>query len=82
MKTVAQLIEERREGELEYVKAYIRQHGGDGLCFKGECGCGLDDIMPCGESIDDLNCLPAKGQPGEWEGEKCIVYYEIEEPAS
>ena len=78
MKTVAELIEERRDGELEYVKKYIRKHGGDGLCCPDECGCGIDDIGACGESYCDLDCVPAKGEMGEWEGIKCMVYYVIE----
>ena len=80
MKTVAELIEARRDDELDYIKAYIRQHGGDGLyCPTEPCGCGMDDLCPCGEDFLDMDCFPAKGEPGELGGEKCTVYYTVEE---
>ncbi|WP_295438173.1 hypothetical protein, partial [Thiolapillus sp.] len=31
----------------DMVAAYLREHGFDGL-FCDECGCSLDDLMPCG----------------------------------
>ena len=46
---------------VEFVAQHLRKIGADGLCNEVvECGCGLDDLMPCGE-IDNLsNCEPAK----------------------
>ena len=41
----------------EIVLEYLKREGYDGLC-KDECGCTVDDFMPCGgEYIDD--CEPA-----------------------
>jgi len=39
----------------EIVAAYLREHGYDGLYFD-ECGCRVDDLMPCGECCS--RCLP------------------------
>lgn len=34
----------------EIVKEYLREHGFNGLCSEdGECGCGIDDLFPCGD---------------------------------
>jgi len=35
------------------VENYLRKNGYDGL-YAEECGCCLDDLMPCGECCD--NC--------------------------
>jgi hypothetical protein len=32
----------------EIVKEYLEKNGYDGLCG-GDCGCGLDDFMPCAQ---------------------------------
>lgn len=40
----------------EIVKDYLEQNGFDGLCSEN-CGCGLDDIMPC--DCETNNCQPA-----------------------
>jgi hypothetical protein len=40
----------------EIIVEYLRQHGYDGLC-KDSCGCGLDDLAPCGG--DPMDCQPA-----------------------
>lgn len=78
--SIAELIEKKRADEIQHIKDYIRECGGDGLCDPGECGCGLGDLCPCGESpVDLVSCYPAKGKPGEWEGMKCTVYYKIVE---
>lgn len=34
---------------LESVKAKLKEQGYGGLYYPGECGCGLDDLAPCGE---------------------------------
>ena len=38
------------------VHEYLKDNGYDGLCCE-ECGCGLDDLMPC--DGDCINCVPA-----------------------
>ncbi|NCC28228.1 MAG: hypothetical protein EOM22_08810 [Gammaproteobacteria bacterium] len=38
----------------DIIKAAIREAGGDGLCYDDiECGCGVDDLAPCGSP--DIN---------------------------
>lgn len=37
-------------------KKAIRAAGADGLCAE-DCGCGLDDLRPCGDK--DAPCIPA-----------------------
>ena len=39
--------------------AHLKSIGADGLCCDG-CGCGLDDLMPCGWERDVSECVPAK----------------------
>ena len=44
----------------DIVERYLRERGYDGLVSGDEfpdCGCGLDDLMPCGSPID--RCQPA-----------------------
>ena len=31
------------------VTEWLKANGYDGLCNDEECGCGIDDLMPCGE---------------------------------
>ena len=52
--------------------AQLTALGGGGLCYPAlECGCGLDDLAPCGY-IDIDRCKPAKkGDDG--------LYYVMEE---
>lgn len=34
----------------EILKEWLQDHEYNGLCFPDfECGCGIDDLMPCGE---------------------------------
>lgn len=42
----------------QIVIAHLRHIGADGLCAE-ECGCGLDDMMPCGYAGFG-DCKPAK----------------------
>lgn len=37
-------------------KDWLVSHGFDGLCAPGECACGNDDLMPCGEP--SAECQP------------------------
>ena len=42
----------------EIIATWLREHGYAGLCNpEQECGCGLDDLIPCGEYFGD--CEPA-----------------------
>ena len=43
----------------DILKKWLSEKGFDGLCNpEAECGCGLEDLIPCGEACDD--CEPAK----------------------
>ena len=43
----------------DIVGNYLIRHGHDGLCNPDiECGCGMLDLMPCGEPHTD--CVPAR----------------------
>ena len=39
------------------LKQWLTENGHDGLCTY-ECGCGLDDLIVCGQ--DPANCVPAR----------------------
>lgn len=39
------------------VAGWLREHGYDGLVSSGDCGCDLDDLMPCWEPSP--YCVPA-----------------------
>lgn len=43
----------------DIVLEYLERNGFDGLCYlySDGCGCGADDIAPCGQPMD--NCTPA-----------------------
>ena len=48
----------------EIVKQWLEEHGCDGLCDPdAECGCGIDDLNPCGGVCDD--CIPARRIEGK-----------------
>jgi hypothetical protein len=32
---------------IDITREWLKTHGADGLCCR-DCGCGLDDLMPCG----------------------------------
>jgi hypothetical protein len=40
----------------EIIAAWLKEHGYDGLCYP-ECGCGIDDLIPCYNLSAD--CRPA-----------------------
>ena len=84
MKSVSELISEHRAKEIQVVKDYIISKGGDGLvCCECECGCRIDDLIPCEMDADEMTeCYPAKGKMGEYEGYPSMIYYEIEEATS
>lgn len=43
----------------DIVESKLREMGADGLCNGDcECGCGLDDFVPCGECF--CGCAPAR----------------------
>lgn len=42
---------------LDIIKKYLVDNGYDGLC-NGDCGCGLDDLSPCGCTVNN-DCMPA-----------------------
>jgi len=44
----------------EIVEKYLRDNGYDGLT-DGECACGLEDLMPCGDFGSD--CVPGYKVP-------------------
>lgn len=51
---------------------WLREHGYDGLWNENECGCTVDDFMPCGgESIAD--CKPGYHVPCK--GEDCELLW-------
>jgi len=41
----------------DIIREYLVANGYDGLCSE-ECGCGLDDLMPCEYGIQ--HCVPAE----------------------
>ena len=45
----------------EIVRRELRRRGADGLASE-ECGCGIDDLAPCGG--DCLGCVPARSEIG------------------
>jgi hypothetical protein len=47
----------------QIVLRYLRQNNCEGLCNPDmECGCGIDDLMPCGPEIHE-SCRPAYYDP-------------------
>lgn len=51
----------------EMIEKYLRDNGFDGLC-NDDCGCPLDDLMPCCDSIE--GCVPGYKVPCDC-GEGC-----------
>jgi hypothetical protein len=50
----------------EILKNHLKSIGADGLCCDG-CGCGIDDLIPCGS--DPSECKLAKKGIAEESGE-------------
>jgi hypothetical protein len=63
----------------EIIEKYLRDNGYDGLCYADEeCGCLLEDLIPCGEPCDQ--CVP--GYNGaDPSGEHDSFIYEKKEDA-
>ena len=63
------------------VAAYLRQNGFDGL-FCDECGCSLDDLMPCGTNEWSWRCQAGYKRPGCTDGcgEGCDFHIVREKP--
>ena len=63
----------------QIVRLYLESNGFDGLHDGDECGCGTDDLMPCGEF--GRYCCPAHVRIGgiddEFPGEP---YYGFKKP--
>lgn len=44
----------------ELIVKTLKENGFSGLCdTENGCGCGIDDIAPCGSDCNVLNCQPA-----------------------
>ena len=54
----------------EIVIRYLQFHGYDGLC-NIDCGCGLDNLMPCGDISEACEVAMAGPDP---DGD-CEVYF-------
>jgi len=62
------------------VEEWLRANGYDGLCIPGECGCSVDDFMPCG-CCSEGECIAGyKGPPGP-EGGDWAIYWSREAAA-
>lgn len=48
---------------VQMVRSYLEQNGYDGL-FCEECGCSLDDLMPCGRNEWSWSCQAGYKKPG------------------
>lgn len=44
----------------DIIKKYLIDNGYDGLCCQ-DCGCGVDDLVPCDD--DFSQCVPAYKKP-------------------
>lgn len=49
----------------EIVKEWLETNGYDGLFYEGECGCLIDDLMPCALYASEFSavCEPGYRQP-------------------
>ena len=66
----------------EILVNYLKENEFEGLVDPGECGCGIDDLAPCGGCF--LDCQPAKSRKcdpancdspcdaGEFDGSVCF----------
>ena len=56
----------------EIVKEYLQDTGYDGLC-NGDCGCGVNDLMPCDQPVAD--CIVARNDPERAKSVGCSAWY-------
>lgn len=56
---------------LEIIVEYLKEHGYDGL-YSDNCGCELDDLMPCGSCAE--NCKAGYRIEGCTCGEGCAFH--------
>lgn len=63
------------EDEIEVINKIdnLMQNGYDGLC-NDDCGCGVDDLMPCGNIENLRKCKPAKKYIKNEKCTKCFYY--------
>lgn len=60
---------------LEIINDYLKANGYEGLVnTTNECGCGVDDLAPCGDITSDCEGAHAIKQPVGAEFD--VVYYE------
>jgi hypothetical protein len=62
------------------VEEWLRANGYDGLCIPGECGCEIDDLMPCG-SPNECCCMAGYKGPPTPEGGDWAIYLSREAAA-
>jgi hypothetical protein len=57
----------------DIIGKYLKENNYDGLYCPGyECGCGIDDLIPCGEYCGE--CEPGIKFYGKFEGEDCWLF--------
>lgn len=63
------------EDEIEVINKIdnLMQNGYDGLC-NDDCGCGVDDLMPCGNIENLRKCKSAKKYIKNEKCTKCFYY--------
>jgi len=61
----------------EIVKRWLQEHGYDGLTNLCDCGCELDDLMPC--SNDVSGCVPGHKVEGRDPDCPCAIWPDEEE---
>jgi len=58
----------------DIIKEWLKENGYDGLCAPDfECGCSLDDFMPCGQPSPTCEA-GHKGKAPEWADTKYFIY--------
>lgn len=85
--TVREMLIEHIQNPDEEVGAYINvddvielwldNHEYDGLVFPGECGCGKDNLIACGESCLDCQAaykVPIPSEEAKLYGDSCEWY--------
>lgn len=60
------------------VELYLQANGYGGLCRpdrNDSCGCGIDDLMPCGDRYAVWDCEPAYALPCVPHNDDCAACY-------